>query len=380
MNRASRAVAASVLAFCLSALAGPEPAAAQATGQATAQATRQATRQAAEAAATAPPAARLELAAWAERQRAIWSYDPLSGQGYIMRGPDLIRFAPGRDLYLVGPDGVVRTEAPTWEGGRIALPAQAAIALEAWLASRDEERRSRASVAAILIDPGHGGRDPGAIGEHGSGAQRLRIAEKDLTLAVGKDLYDRLRRLWPDKQIMITRDGDTYPSLDERVEMANKLELSLNQAVIYVSIHANASFNVRASGFEVWYLNPDYRRSVVDAKKTEGVDSSVIPILNAMLEEEYTTESVFLARAILDGMAAAVGERSPSRGIRAEEWFVVRNARMPSVLVEVGFVTNEQEARALADPAYLKKLGDGIYNGIVSFVEYFERRRGSIRP
>lgn len=361
MIRASRVPFATILALCLAAFMGGASAHAQSAG-------------------SARPAAPIELSALAERWKAIWSFDPLSGQGYVMRGPDLIRFAPGRELYLVGPDGLLRSLAPTWEGGRIMLPAPAAEALDAWLASRDEERRSRASVAAILIDPGHGGRDPGAIGEHGSGANRLRIAEKDVTLAIGKDLYERLRRLWPEKQIMITREGDTYPSLDERVEMANKLELSVNQAVIYVSIHANASFNTRASGFEVWYLNPDYRRSVVDAKKTEGVDQSVIPILNAMLEEEYTTESIFLARAILDGMAATVGERSPNRGIRAEEWFVVRNARMPSVLVEVGFVTNEQEARALADPAYLKKLGDGIYNGIISFVEYFERRRGSVRP
>lgn len=361
MIRASRAQFAFILVLCLAAVMGGVSANAQ-------------------AAVAARPAAPIELSALAERWKAIWSFDPLSEQGYVMRGPDLIRFAPGRELYLVGPDGVVRSQAPSWDGGRIMLPALAAEALDAWLTSRDEERRSRASVAAILIDPGHGGRDPGAIGEHGSGANRLRIAEKDITLAIGKELYERLRRLWPEKQIMITREGDTYPSLDERVEMANKLELSVNQAVIYVSIHANASFNTRASGFEVWYLNPDYRRSVVDAKKTEGVDQSVIPILNAMLEEEYTTESIFLARAILEGMADAVGGRSPNRGIRAEEWFVVRNARMPSVLVEVGFVTNEQEARALADPAYLKKLGDGIYNGIISFVEYFERRRGSVRP
>ena len=179
---------------------------------------------------------------------------------------------------------------------------------------------------------------------------------------------------------MITRKDDSFPTLEERVEMANDIRLGVNEAIIYISIHANASFNKNAAGFEVWYLNPDYRRTVVDATKAAGVDKDVLPILNTMLEEEYTTESLFLARSILDGMATTIGNNSPNRGIRAEEWFVVRNARMPSVLVEVGFITNEAEARLLAEEAYLQKLGDGIYNGIVSFVDYFENRKGSSRP
>ncbi|MFH2113763.1 MAG: N-acetylmuramoyl-L-alanine amidase, partial [Spirochaetota bacterium] len=66
--------------------------------------------------------------------------------------------------------------------------------------------------------------------------------------------------------------------------------------------------------------------------------------------------------------------------VRAEEWFVVRNARMPSVLVEVGFITNEVEARLMAEDAYLRKLGDGLYNGIVSFIDYFENRKGPSGP
>ena len=123
MIRASRAPFASILALCLAAFMGGASAYAQAAGG-------------------ARPAAPIELSALAERWKAIWSFDPLSGQGYLMRGPDLIRFAPGRELYLVGPDGVLRSLAPTWEGGRIMLPAPSAEALEAWLASRDEEGAS----------------------------------------------------------------------------------------------------------------------------------------------------------------------------------------------------------------------------------------------
>ncbi len=323
---------------------------------------------------------RVDMARQVSAWKASWSFDPLSGNGYILKGEDLVRFKAGYPVYIASNGTQLAAPEPVWDGKSLSLHRNAVAVLESWFAERQAERASKSTVVAILIDPGHGGRDPGAIGEHGTGASKLRIAEKDVVLSVALDLYARLKERWPDKNILITRTGDTYPSLDERVDMANKADLSINQAIIYVSIHANASFNRNASGYEVWYLNPEYRRTVVDPQKNQGVDKSVLPILNTMLEEEYTTESIFLAKAILDGLDASVGATSQSRGIRAEEWFVVRNARMPSVLVEVGFVTNETEARRLSDPGHLRRLGDGIYNGIVSFVDYFERRRGSSTP
>lgn len=319
----------------------------------------------------------LDIKEVAARWKASVAYDPLTGTGHVLRGTDLVRFKLDYPVFSVGQGTALRATAIKDEGIRLGIRSDAVRAIESWFAERDAERASHFSVAAILIDPGHGGRDPGAIGEFGSGKDRLRVAEKDVALAIGRDVYDRLVERWPDKRIIITRRGDTFPTLDERVEMANDVQLGINEAIIYVSIHANASFNKSASGFEVWYLNPEYRRTVVDPMKAQGVDEHVLPILNAMLEEEYTTESVFLAKTILGGLAGVVGEVSANRGLRAEEWFVVRNAKMPSVLVEVGFVTNEEEARRLSDPGHLRKLGDGIYNGIVEFVDYFEHRKGS---
>ncbi|MBN1520678.1 MAG: N-acetylmuramoyl-L-alanine amidase [Spirochaetales bacterium] len=318
----------------------------------------------------------VDLAVKATEWKASFAFDPVTGTGHVLRGQDLVRFRVGTGALMMGNGALVASDAPEWTGSSVKVSPAVVEAIQAWFDTIDEERASRFSVAAILIDPGHGGRDPGAIGEHGSGGARLRIAEKDIVLSVATDLYARLKARWPDKTIMITRAGDSYPSLDERVAMANQVDLALNQAIIYISIHANASFNKKASGYEVWYLNPEYRRTVVDQKKAGDVDEDVLPILNAMLEEEYTTESVFLAKSILEGLGLAVGTDTASRGMRAEEWFVVRNAKMPSVLVELGFVTNEKEARLLADPGYLRKLADGIYNGITSFVDYFETRKG----
>ena len=137
----------------------------------------------------------------------------------------------------------------------------------------------------------------------------------------------------------------------------------------------NASLNKQSSGYEVWYLSPGYRRTVIDSSKVSE-DKSLLPILNSMMEEEYTTESILMSKFIMDGLQAQIGDQTKARGIKAEEWFVVRNANMPSVLIEVGFVTNEKEALNLNSDTYLQKTALGIYNGIQAFVTHFERSRG----
>lgn len=324
--------------------------------------------------------AAVDLGAAASGWNARIAFDPLTGTGHILRGFDLVRFKTGLPVFATGSGQTLHASAIVAGTSGLSIRPETVQAIGAWFASRDADSASHFKIAAILIDPGHGGKDSGAIGEFGTGKDRLRVVEKDVVLTIGNDVYARLRARWPDKRILITRSGDTYPTLDARVDMANSIELGVNEAIIYVSIHANASFNKNASGFEVWYLSPEYRRTVVDPKKAEGVDKQVVPILNSMLEEEYTTESVFLAKTVLGGVKRSVGDVSVDRGIREEEWFVVRNARMPSVLVEVGFVTNEDEARLLSDQAHLRKLGDGIYNGIVDFVDYFESRKGPDSP
>ena len=308
------------------------------------------------------------------------SWDPLTETGYLERGGHRASFKLGSPVWVMDGGELVRLEPVEFRGGVPVLPESAAAALKAWFARRDEERAAQFHVAAILIDPGHGGKDPGALADHVIGGAKKRVVEKDIVLAVALGVRDRLKERWPGRTILMTRDTDVYPTLEERVEVANSLELGRNDAVIYVSIHANASFNKNARGFEVWYLNPDYRRKLVDGSGLPDSDKDIAPILNAMLEEEFTTESVLLAKRILDGMGATLGEASPNRGLRAEEWFVVRNAKMPSVLVEVGFLTNPQDAALLAQADYLRKLGDGIYTGIVDFVEYFEKRKGPASP
>jgi N-acetylmuramoyl-L-alanine amidase len=238
-----------------------------------------------------------------------------------------------------------------------------------YFTQKAKPRKDVFSIATVLIDPGHGGRDPGAI----SVIDGVMLLEKNLTLEVSQRVVDLLISRYPDRNILTTRQKDVYPTLEERVAKANSVGLKHNEAVIYVSIHANASFNKNAKGYEVWFLNPEYRRTLVSDEIVKEKGSDIAPILNAMMEEEFTTESIMLARKVYDRLGAGIGNQSPGRGIRAEEWFVVRNANMPSILIEMGFITHPDEGRLLANSSYLRRIGDAIYNGIVDFIEYFER-------
>jgi N-acetylmuramoyl-L-alanine amidase len=306
-------------------------------------------------------------------------WDPFFEMGIFVAGGHNAAFDTGRPgetgFILLDFREIIPVPAPFVRNGLLWFPEPFIAALKRALELTIEDDSSRLRIAAIIVDPGHGGRDSGAIGNHVINGKPLRVVEKDVTLATAKLLHARLAAAYPNKRVLLTREGDTYPTLEERVAIANSTPLKDNEAVVFISIHANASFNRDARGFEVWYLSPEYRRTVIDQEKYSD-SAEVLPILNAMLEEEFTTESIMMAQALVRRVAEAMGNRIPSRGIKAEEWFVVRNARMPSVLVELGFVSNEEDAILLTDGAYLRTLVDSLYKGIGDFVTAFEGTGG----
>jgi len=299
------------------------------------------------------------------------SFDVLSQTGSIIRGKEIITFKLDYEIFILNGSRVLVGKPIIFKDGRLYIPVETAGLIRAWFLDRENEQKTKGRVAIIVIDAGHGGKDPGAIGDYGN----FKLAEKDVTLIIAKKLYELLRNNFTDKKIILTRSDDSYKTLEERVQIANDHSLALNEAIIYISIHANASFNAHAKGFEVWYLDPDYQRTVITDTTAVTYDKDVLPVINSMLQEEYIVESVYLARQISASLAAVIGAQSPSRGIRPAQWFVVRNTKMPAVLVEVGFVTNPEESKLLADSAYLLKLTQGLYTGIISFIDYFENQQ-----
>lgn len=300
-------------------------------------------------------------------------WDSLSSSGILEKNGHQISFQADSEMLILDSAAIAISDAPKISGGKVLVSQDFLDTAEKFFKSSSEGNGFK--IGAILIDPGHGGKDPGASGTFKVNGKTIKVTEKDVVLTIGKSLYSKLKANYPEKQIIMTRYGDTYPELSQRTEIANNVKLGENEAILYVSIHANASLNKSSSGYEVWYLSPGYRRTVLDKSVVDG-DTSLFPILNSMMEEEFTTESILIAKFIMDGLQAQIGDKSKARGIKAEEWFVVRNANMPSVLIEVGFVTNEKEALNLNDANYLQKTALGIYNGINAFVTHFERSRG----
>ena len=306
-------------------------------------------------------------------------WDTLSQGGVLEKNGKQVSFRVGSPVILLNNEKFLKTDSPQISDGAIFVSNDFLREIENYFSAQNSSEENF-KVGAILIDPGHGGKDSGASMTHKIGGKNLTHKEKDINLTVSKMLADRLKSAYPEKQIIMTRSTDVFLSLQQRTDIANSMNAKLKEreAVLYVSIHVNSSLDKKARGYEVWYLSPGYRRTVLDSGK-KAEDPKLFNILNSMMEEEYTTESILIAKFIMDGLGAQIGSLSIPRGIKAEEWFVVRNSNMPSVLVEVGFVSNAEEAKLLNDKTYLQKTAFGIYNGISAFVAHFERSRGFSR-
>ena len=301
-------------------------------------------------------------------------WDPLRDRGVISLGEDRISLGVGLPLAIINYRLAVAIRAPERRNGAVWLSAEAVTEISSAL---QQDRLARTAghlrIAAILIDPGHGGEDPGATGTYMDGKKSVTIREKDVVLKIGLMLSAMLQKQLPDKEILLTRSDDTYVTLEKRADMANSLLGKTKDTILYISLHANSTLYKasNAKGFEVWYLPPEYKRTLLEGK--DPSTSELVPILNSMLEEEISVESIVLAKEILSGLDASVGDLTEDRGLRQEPWYVVRNAKMPAVLVEVGFMSNGEEAARLATDAYLKGIADGLYTGICSFITRFER-------
>jgi len=233
-----------------------------------------------------------------------------------------------------------------------------------------EEQPKNIKINAIIIDPGHGGSDPGAVGYSGT-------KEKDIVLKAGLILKDKLKNKYPDKKIVMTRDKDIFLSLEQRAKIANYVFNKYGPS-LFISIHVNASRSSKSYGFETWILIEEYRRKII--KKGEiSDDIDVENIIDSMLNDEIYKESKELSKKIQNSLENYIGDVSKNRGIKEQTYFVIKKSIMPAVLIEIGFNTNKYEENRLTKYKYLNKIADGIYYGIESFIYEYEKTFGYTR-
>jgi N-acetylmuramoyl-L-alanine amidase len=220
-------------------------------------------------------------------------------------------------------------------------------------------------VHRIVIDPGHGGKDPGTIN------RRLGLQEKDITLDIGKRLNAILNE-HKEFEIILTRARDEYVPLEERAAIANS-----NQGDIFVSIHTNSAPRSTARGVESYYLNvtADPRAMEVAAQENAMSSKSIAEmrtILNQILQNSLISESRILSQFIQKNMVANLLSKYNAiedLGVKKAPFYVLLGAQMPSALVEVSFLSNRDEARRLNSPEYRQAVAAGLYLGIIGFIQ-----------
>jgi len=220
-------------------------------------------------------------------------------------------------------------------------------------------------VHRIVIDPGHGGKDPGTIN------RRLDLQEKNITLDIGKRLNAILNE-HAEFEIILTRCRDEYVPLEERAAIANS-----NQGDIFVSIHTNSAPRQTARGVESYYLNitADPRAMAVAAQENAMSSKSMADmrnILNQILQNSKISESRILCQSIQRGMVANLKQKYDAvddLGVKKAPFYVLLGAQMPSALIEVSFLSNLNEAKRLASPSYRQAVAAGLYLGIINFIQ-----------
>ena len=218
-------------------------------------------------------------------------------------------------------------------------------------------------IRRIVVDPGHGGHDPGAMSPSGT-------REKDIVLQIGLKLAQKIREdLGID--VVMTRSTDVFIELQERTAIANKVGADL-----FVSIHANASLSRAASGIETYYLNlAKTEKAAQLAAKENGTTLEKVSLLQAVLFDLMANyklnDSAHLANEVQKALHKKAQTGYPAvknLGVKQGPFYVLVGATMPSILVETAFVSNERDEQKLKDPQYQDLTAEGILSGIKSYI------------
>ena len=282
-----------------------------------------------------------------------------------LKGPSLANEKPS---VLMEDDGFIEMKAapavqPVMKAEKPAAskPAPVIKAEPNPLAIRTAHKKMR-----IMVDPGHGGKDPGAV--------RGRYREKDWNLDVAKELARLLKK--GGFEVQMTRENDTFIALSERSKKSNQFKADL-----FVSIHTNASKNRSANGFQVYFRSEkatDKEAAEVAALENEAMQyeevhyNFVDALLQSMAKNEYINESSKLAGYVRNavykqpGIGIAVNQKN---SVRQANFYVLKGVNSPAILVEMGYISSSKDRGRLANGTVRDRTAKGIYTGIVNYAK-----------
>ncbi len=233
---------------------------------------------------------------------------------------------------------------------------------------RLEEQKKDWRIHTIVLDPGHGGKDPGAIGYR-------KVREKDIVLPVALKLGKEINERLPDVKVIYTRKTDVFIPLWKRTKIANE-----NNGKLFISLHCNANRNKKVRGFETYFLSAEKdakARNVVlkenesvsfesstDQKRYQGVNF----VLATLAQNAFIKYSQYFATVVQKSLTSKMRSVDmKSRGVKQGPFWVMVGATMPNILVEMGFISNKYEAKQLQRKSTQTKLASAICDGIVKY-------------
>jgi N-acetylmuramoyl-L-alanine amidase len=296
-----------------------------------------------------------------------WRYDTFSRTATLSKGSHKVNVRVGDDLILVdGKPTHLRYPIDVYQGMIVGPYRFREHILEEIFGGA--EKKGIACVLAsrirkVVVDPGHGGNDPGAIGRTG-------LREKDVNLDIAKRIAGLLKK--EGIEIIMTRSSDRFIPLGSRVDIANRVDADL-----FISVHANANRVRSMNGFEVYYVDPtvsDSKRALFAAQhvslkvpRTEFASNStnLKAILWDMIYTNNRAESIELSRAVCSSLNDELGIKI--LGIKGARYAVLRGIRMPGVLIEVGFLSNSEEEGKLKNGFYRQKIAEAVVGGVKDY-------------
>jgi N-acetylmuramoyl-L-alanine amidase len=301
-------------------------------------------------------------------------------------GPPVVEIRADTPFLSWSGQGVHLAEAPYVSSGNLYLPLQFFIDVLPWklpevfqydpearilvvMDSRSGARALPTPVRVVVIDPGHGGRDPGAEGTRGT-------EEKEVALAIGRALA-RILRDEPNMEVFLTRDADTLIPIWKRGELATQWKG--DRPGVFVSIHANALPNSGPTrGFETYFLSEartehERRVAALENAAQEYEDEADGPaenpdlsfILSELRNLDHQHWSALFAELVQERLEQV--HPGPNRGVKQGPLAVITNALMPAVLVEVGFLTNSDEERLLTQNTFQENTATAIASAVLEF-------------
>lgn len=310
-------------------------------------------------------------------------WDDIVRTATIEKGSGRIVVRCGSRMMLVNGSEKTLDRAVIMDSGTVFVPVSfvrnnlAAVIGEAGYETTElPETTAKYTIRTVVLDPGHGGNDPGALGG------RSRAREKDMTLDLARSVRDALKK--NGMRVVMTRDSDTFIPLSKRARIANN-----SGADIFVSLHINASRSRSLRGFECYFLS---NATDDNARALEAAENAPLKLgeeasaeMSGRLERtlwdmrlsEDRREASVLAGYICDSVRNDIN--IGNRGLRTARFYVLKYTRIPAVLVEAGYISNKYDEAKLRDPAFLGEIAKAVAGGIMRFKQEYERTEGFTR-